>query len=877
MKNILGIIIGMIICYPSFSQTSTGAKSPVIIGAKAKVEYTSQRVIAQKLPPSLAPYLAGLLFSNKVGSDTATINKALSAWFRKYRELKSNIDNMPDQALKGQALASLSEGDFTRVESLLKVRTNYKPLLAAFPKSFQTNGNESPIIVGDFASVTYVVKEVISYQLPESMTVNLLNELRSKDRIIGSQSNQLGDLKSAVESRETIIKSYINRYNVIKEELKKSPLAVYKRASKLFDNNDIDGALRILDESAGNDQAYGKTSILKAKILLLQLNAAELDETLIKIDKAYSIGVQLSPVADNYFEYGKFLIDYLGNFMAAVPVLEKADALNTDVQKRVRILNYLGIAYSATDKVKANDIHEKALSTMNTMEPLKNDDLITLKAVILYNISAEYSARFFDPATINTAISFAQRAIEQLNRLAVSTEDSKQRRSTFQILTGREYAMINDTAHAFTYYRQALGFLKTAAINKPAIYTINLTAVYYAMAEIYYNVGQPVKAIDLLNQSVAVIVPRISVNNRIYLTAYEQLLTSILKNLGAMNRVPEMISYLSDLNMQLKPFVASDPKTYLLHQAWVNTDLGRLYLASRMIDSAKKYLPPAYDYYIEHLNTAQFDKDKFSTCLAQMNELMIQSGNSGLAISNNRNLLVKFTNTAFINRFAYEDLPPQIERQQARVFTVMGQKDSAVRHMENALKVMEPKAKQYGTNYLSIYFDYALQEFFIDMTFKDPVKADQDVQKFIKNCDVIIDVDPFVKQKMQATVGECISNFGVSLFSFSQDPANQLTPADNLKLFPLMSSYFTKGESYFQKALQNDPNDGVKYAMALSNAVYLENFWIAQLSDTGEKHTHKLKKCSIAGNANSLIAKLPAYPVLSDIHNKIQMLAADCN
>jgi tetratricopeptide (TPR) repeat protein len=374
-----------------------------------------------------------------------------------------------------------------------------------------------------------------------------------------------------------------------------------------------------LDGSAGNDQAYGNTSILKAKILLLQLNSTELDETLIKIDKAYSIGVQLSPDADNYFEYGKFLIDYLGNFIGAVPVLEKADALNTDLQKRVRILNYLGMAYSATDKVKANEIHEKALSIMDTMEPLKNDDLITLKAVILYNISAEYSARFFDLATINTAISFAQRAIEQLNRLAVSTEDSKQRRSTFQILTGREYAMLNDTAHAFAYYNQALGFLKTAAINKPAIYSINLTAVYYVMAEIYYNVGQPVKAIDLLNKSVTVITPRISINSRIYLTAYEQLLTSILKNLGAMNRVPEMINYLSDLNRQLKPFVASDPKTYLLHQAWVNTDLGRLYLASKMIDSAKKYLSPAYDYYIEHLNTAQFDKDKFTTCLAQKN------------------------------------------------------------------------------------------------------------------------------------------------------------------------------------------------------------------------------------------------------------------
>jgi hypothetical protein len=197
--------------------------------------------------------------------------------------------------------------------------------------------------------------------------------------------------------------------------------------------------------------------------------------------------------------------------------------------------------------------------------------------------------------------------------------------------------------------------------------------------------------------------------------------------------------------------------------------------------------------------------------------------------------------------------------------------------MDNALKVLEPKVKQYGTTYLTTYFDYALQGFFIDMVFKDHVKADKDVQKFIKNCDIIIDIDPFVKQKMQAIVGECISNFGASLFTFSQDPANKLTPADNLKLFPLMSSYFTKGESYFQNALQNDPNDGVKYALALSNAVYLENFWMAQLNDAGEKHTHQLKKCSIAGKANTLIAKLPAYPILYDIHNKVQMLTTDCN
>ena len=85
----------------SFSQSSIthGAKSP-IVGAKAKVEYINNNSVKLSIPPTLATYLTGLLLANKVKSDTADINNALTTWIKKYKELKKAVNLTNDSSKK---------------------------------------------------------------------------------------------------------------------------------------------------------------------------------------------------------------------------------------------------------------------------------------------------------------------------------------------------------------------------------------------------------------------------------------------------------------------------------------------------------------------------------------------------------------------------------------------------------------------------------------------------------------------------------------------------------------------------------------------------------------------------------------------------------
>lgn len=879
MKNIRFLFCLLFFLTSSIkAQVTTGAKSPVIIGSKGKVNYVKEQVINQKIPESLIPYLSGLLFSNsQIGSEKTKINSALSVWFKKYNELKVNVDKISDTQIKNLALKSLNEGNFTSVESFLKTKSNYQSLVKTFPKSYQTTGDNSPIIVGDYATVTYVVKEIINYQLPEGLTINLVNELKSKDKLISKQVVKLGDLTKSIEDKENIIKDYINRYKAIKEQLRNSPLEVYKSAYESFEKGDFETTLKILDASSINDKSFGESRIIKARILLLQLNNSKIDSTLTEIDKCYSLGVTLSPTSENYFEYGKFLIDNIGNYVGAVPILEKADALATEKTKKINIYNYLGIAYSATDRVKTNNIHEKAIQLLDEMEPLTNASLIKLKAQLYANLGFGYSSRFFNVDDIKKGISFSEKAIDEIDKLQSEDEENKYSKARFLNQRGQQFALIADTVKSMESYRKALVFFEKAYTEKPDAYAISLTSVYLNMSEIYYNTARPNVAVDLLKKSLLIVEPKISVDNRIYYFAYEQLVTALLKNYAAMNLPSNFLESLLDLKEKLDPFFVDDPKVFGIHQAWINTDLGEAYLFQKQLDSAKSYMEPAYKFYSENINALQFDKVKAGKCLYQMNEIWIQSGETTKAIDKNNNLLIELREMTAINRFAYEDFIPQVERQLAKIYTVLGQKELAHQHMNAALNIVEPKAKQYGSTYLEIYNGYLIQYFLLKLTFGDYNQADEVVSRFKSGCITILEVDPFVKANMQSTIGQCISNFSTQLFGFTQSQPNPIGQSDINKLFTMGERYFNDSEVYFEKALIQNPKDGFRYIVSLSDSIYLQNFWMELLNNKRDKNLHKQKKCELYNKAKIVLAKLDLFPNIMMIKDKIQMLCSDCN
>src|SRR5205085_5017308 len=97
-----------------------------------------------------------------IKSDTSSINHALAIWIKKYKELKLEIDKITDKSLHDRLLFNLNQGEFPLIEKTLALRTNYKELYRIFPETYQTSGNQSPVIIGDFATVTYIVEEVVN-------------------------------------------------------------------------------------------------------------------------------------------------------------------------------------------------------------------------------------------------------------------------------------------------------------------------------------------------------------------------------------------------------------------------------------------------------------------------------------------------------------------------------------------------------------------------------------------------------------------------------------------------------------------------------------------------------------------------------------------
>ena len=853
--------------------------SPILKGAQNKVMYVKSQVTSQNLPAELVPYLSGLLFSNaKIGSRQSEINAALNVWFKKYAELKNRIASVTNVNLKNTALLKLNEGNFIAVEQLLNVKTSYQEIIKTFPNSFQTNGPYSPIIIGDYATVSYVVKEIITYKLPEGLTINLLNELKAKDRLLTQRGGKIAELKSSLNSNIAIIKDYIARYNSIKEQLKNSPSEIYRKAYAFVNIGDFQSALKVLDSPSQNEKMMGKSNMLKAKLLLLGLKSTGLDASLQAIDKAYNIGVTLSPSAENYFDYAKFLVDYLKNYPAAIPFLEKSEALSSNKLERLRILNYLGIAYSVIDKVKSNEIHERAVKMLDEMEPLTDRADILLKAQLFSNIAAGYSTRFFDVTNIKGAIESSKNAVSQFDRLSTLSNEEKLRKAMLYNQNGLLYAMIGDTLNAMAAYEKATLALEAGYAVTPGVYDLSLVAVYYNTAELHYSMGRANQAIHFLRKALELTGSKISLDSRVYILTYEQIYTALLKNYVALNMISDVIAGLHQLRAKMQPFVDADPKNFLLHKAWTDTDLGSIYVNMRQPDSAKKYLKPAYDYYLANVNMVQYDKAKFSTCLVQMNELMLQSGEAIKAIADNRMLLTKFASIAGMNRIAYDDLIPQVERQSARAFTVSRQKDSAIAHIQVAINILEPKAKQYGTLYLAAYGDVMLHLFMIRLEFKDYDLADQVVKKFDSDCKLIIDVDPFVKSNMQSNIGECITNFAINLYGFTQLPQNNGIPSKVLdNLFKLDASYFELAAGYFDAALKNNPRDGIKYTQSLSAAIYLQNFLFSSAKGQMEKSAYKKRKCEIVLKARGIASGLVVNPFTQSLLSNINSLGADCN
>lgn len=320
-KNILLLLVLAMLGrldLPGQTTATFGDQSPVLRGVNNSVRYFNNERISGKVPDAVIPLLAGVLIVNKADPASAQFQRAVNAWLEKYAVLAQKIEKMSDPILKSTAARLLAGGNFPEVENLLREKSRYDELVAFFPASYQTAGAQSPILVGDNSTVTYVVNKIIEYKLPESLTQNLLDRLYAQDKKINALSVRIAD-------REQTLESWIAQYRALELQLRDSPDSLNRAAWRYFHQGKLDSALLEINKAQSAAASLGRISFLKARIQILQFDYANYDRSFTEIHKNLQIAALLeSGSPEIQYQYALFFVEFSADNVKRIEVLENA-------------------------------------------------------------------------------------------------------------------------------------------------------------------------------------------------------------------------------------------------------------------------------------------------------------------------------------------------------------------------------------------------------------------------------------------------------------------------------------------------------------------------------------------------------------------------
>jgi hypothetical protein len=341
-KKILSLVYWVLCKIILVAQTTTiGDQSPILHGVNNSVRYYNEESLSINIPDAVVPLLAGMLIINEADPYSSQFQFAINAWLDKYTYLQGKIENISNINVKERASKFLAEGNFPEVELLLSENSRYDDLISYFPSSYQTSGAQSPILVGDNSTVLYVVRKVIEYKLPESLTHNLIDRLYSQDQ-------KIKDLRIRVADRDLAIESWVTQYRSLELELRNSPDSVNQAAWHYFHAGKLDSALMVIGRVQSSEKSLGRISLLKARIQMLKFDYDNYDQSLSQVLKNLQIASLLeSENPDVLFTYAVFMFEFSSDVIKKVEVLENTyqNLPEDSLSKKLRIALYLADIY----------------------------------------------------------------------------------------------------------------------------------------------------------------------------------------------------------------------------------------------------------------------------------------------------------------------------------------------------------------------------------------------------------------------------------------------------------------------------------------------------------------------------------------------------
>lgn len=483
------------------SYFTSGDKSPIIKGTKAYIEYRNETDLQNiSIPDELMPLLAGLLLENDKSIEEA--QPALEVWINKYKELQEQIGKEKDSSKKERALQALRQSDFVEVEQILGLKTNYNQLLSTFSNSYSpnttsTSGAESPIIIGDYATVKYVVNQVVKYQLPEGVTVNLLRELKSAQIAnvdlqsdLTDQSKKIVNLETSLKNKDQVILDWISQYNEVKNQLRNTPGELAQQAFTWFERGNLKKAMEVLNQIDESKEQMGRASFLQAKILSLQVKGENFDKLSKEILTYYQQAAALSQDVEIHIQYATYLVSNQMDANAALRVLQAAEEYQKSDKDRFLYKSAETGIYHMLGNFEASIRAGKTAIGYSEQIDVQNDTLLLshLNAcqVFMAN-SLDYQAQNLQPVFgFNNGVSSPdlqnnQKILQLLRRartydsLSLQTVYALKARSKSppEVFTSSELISLNNIA------------FRTSKIDPPAVALKVYEEVYRHMANTY--------------------------------------------------------------------------------------------------------------------------------------------------------------------------------------------------------------------------------------------------------------------------------------------------------------------------------------------------------------------------------------------------------
>ena len=357
-----------------------GDQSPIIRGVNNRISYFNEEKTAVRIPQEVLPLLAGVMIVNKSDPTSAVFQSAIQAWLEKYALLESKIAEMTDVPNRQLAKRHLLEGNFPEVEKLLRIRTGYLELEKYFPASYQTTGRQSPVLIGDNSTVSYVVNKVIEYKLPESLTKNLLERIYAQDRKIEGLNLKISDRDQALEN-------WINQYRKLEVQLRSNPDSVNQKAWLYFKQGNLEAALAEIEKVKPSEKSMARISFLKAQIRLLEYDYLHYEASYQEISKLFQIATLFDErSSDIVYQYALFTSEFSQDGPRKVEILDNAfRSIPADsVQMKLNLLLQLSDACSNLQRYLPA---EEYLRQAQRLIPLLADEKDRAKAAFFMHLA----------------------------------------------------------------------------------------------------------------------------------------------------------------------------------------------------------------------------------------------------------------------------------------------------------------------------------------------------------------------------------------------------------------------------------------------------------------------------------------------------------